>query len=73
MINLGTVFDYKISKQIDFVSDYQLKLASEESGKALHQLKLALEVLLGQHLFDLQPKNDNYTHLVAVARRFDHF
>ena len=44
MVNLGTVFDYEINKQLDFVSDYQLKFVDKESGKALHQLKFILKI-----------------------------
>ena len=46
MVNLGTVFDYEINKQLDFVSDYQLKFVDKESGKALHQLKFILKIEL---------------------------
>ena len=54
VINLGTTFEWDITKDTEFSADYQLQLVSEEAGEILHRLKSGLEIdLLGDFELDL--------------------
>ena len=43
---LTTTFDYEITKDIDFETDYQIQFVSEDAGKYIHHLEVGLEMEL---------------------------
>jgi len=43
---LTTTFDYEITKDIDFETDYQIQFVSENAGKYIHHLEVGLEMEL---------------------------
>lgn len=54
VVTFGTLFDYEITRRIDFILDYQLQLVEENSGKRNSALKTALEFELNNDFdFDI--------------------
>lgn len=42
-LSLSTLYEYKISSQIDFTLDYQVQFVSDEAGARIHHLKTGFE------------------------------
>lgn len=54
VLNLGSVIQWDITKDIEFDADYQVKVVSEDAGEYIHRLKTGLEVdLIGDFDLDL--------------------
>jgi putative salt-induced outer membrane protein YdiY len=54
VLSLATSFSWEITKDIDFDTNYQVKIVSEEAGKLIHRLNSGLNIdLIGDFELDL--------------------
>lgn len=53
VLMLGTIFEYEITKDIDFETNYQVQIVSDEAGAFIHHLETGIEIDLAND-FELE-------------------